>query len=126
MLRRVNYRLRAEEARRSSEEPIVYGTAVAVGEVVAAVTGVPVAPLVETVAAEPPTPEAGMPALPPPPPGKPPPPVSPGSRDINVDAWVQRVAAQQRERLGTQEFEQSAARVSERENGVESHDLKPI
>ena len=137
MLRRVNYRLRAEEARRSSEEPIVYGTAVAeepivygtavaVGEVVAAVTGVPVAPLVEPVAAEPPTPEAGMPALPPPPPGAPPPPVSPGSRDINVDAWVQRVAAQQRERVSTQEFEQSAARVSERENGVESHDLKPI
>ena len=44
MLRRVNYRLRAEEARRSSEEPIVYGTAVAVGEPVACVTGVPVAP----------------------------------------------------------------------------------
>ena len=47
MLRRVNYRLRAEEARRSSEEPIVYGTAVAVGEVVACVTGVPVEPMVE-------------------------------------------------------------------------------
>ena len=44
MLRRVNYRLRAEEARRSSEEPIVYGTAVAVGEPVACVTGVPVPP----------------------------------------------------------------------------------
>ena len=52
-----------------------------------------------------------MPALPPPPPGAPPPPVSPGSRDINVDAWVQRVAAQQRERVGTQEFEQIRARA---------------
>ena len=62
MLRRVNYRLRAEEARRSSEEPIVYGTAVAVGEVVAAVTGVPVAPLVDPVAAEPSTPEAAVPS----------------------------------------------------------------
>ena len=57
MLRRVNYRLRAEEARRSSEEPIVYGTAVAVGEVVACVTGVPVAPPME-----PPSPEAAVPS----------------------------------------------------------------
>ena len=57
MLRRVNYRLRAEEARRSSEEPIVYGTAVAVGEVVACVTGVPVA-----TPMEPPSPEAAVPS----------------------------------------------------------------
>ena len=64
MLRRVNYRLRAEEARRSSEEPIVYGTAVAVGEVVVCVTGVPVAPMVEVPS--PPTPEAAVP-LPKPP-----------------------------------------------------------
>ena len=56
MLRRVNYRLRAEEARRSSEEPIVYGTAVAVGEPVACVTGVPVAPPMDT-----PSPEAKPP-----------------------------------------------------------------
>ena len=60
MLRRVNYRLRAEEARRSSEEPIVYGTAVAVGEVVACVTGVPVAPMVEVPS--PPSPEAAVPS----------------------------------------------------------------
>ena len=98
--------------------------AVAVGEVVAAVTACRWRRWWSLSQLEPPTPEAGClrcrrrrGARPP---------VLAGLTDINVDARVQRVAAQQRERVGAQEFEQSAARVSERENGVESHDLKPI